>query len=84
MIGSEVVIGFPSNGTVGCYVLDGNSSNSIHTMLSNVTVSESSIIQSSNGTVLRFTQYLSEGRFPLSKSSSSATFIYAIGCTNNW
>ena len=83
MIGSEAVIGLPSAGTVGYYLLDGYSTGSGGVYSSSaVTLSGTSISQSSiNGTVLKFTQNLAGGRFPLS-SSGSATFIYAIGCTN--
>jgi len=84
MSGSEAVIGLPSAGTAGYYVLDGYSSSNVNPS-SAVTLSDSSITQSSSDgtTILKFTQKLSEGRFPLS-STSSATFIYAIGCNNNW
>jgi len=83
MIGSEAVIGLPSSGTVGYYLLDGKfAGNGGVYPSSAVTLSGTSVTQSSiNGTVLRFTQNLAGGRFPLS-SSGSATFIYAVGCGN--
>lgn len=82
MVGSEAVIGLPSSNTVGYYLIDGYSKNNVYSTTT-ISLSGTSITQSSSGTILQFTQNLADGRFPLS-NSSSATFIYAIGCSNSW
>lgn len=78
MSGSDAVIGQPSSNNVAFYVLNGYSVNPD----SSVTLSGTSITQSSSGTVLKFTQNLMDGRFPINNPSGSQTFIWAIGCDN--
>ena len=78
MAGSDAVIGLPSSNSVGYYLM---TSGSVSPDFS-VNLSNTSIRQTSNGTVLQFTQNLKDGRFSITNSSGSQTFVWAIGCDN--
>ena len=79
MAGSDAIIGLPSSKNVGYYLMDDYSGVNPD---SSVTLYNTSITQSTTGTVLKFTQNLKDGRFPITTSSGSQTFVWAIGCSN--
>ena len=83
MVGSDVILGLPSAGTVYLYDLDSKSSSGVSKMSDQSGLSSATIAQSGSTTTMEFTKALDDGVFMTISASGSQDFIYAYGSGNS-
>jgi hypothetical protein len=82
MVGSDVIMGLPSDSTVYLYDLTAKTTGGIEKMSSQTALSSGAISQASSTTTMTFTVLLDQSSFDVSRSGPQS-FIWAYGTSNS-